>query len=69
MSHYYSTQDIADLLHQPLWHIQRIFEDGDVTETERFAGKRLIPSSQLPAIVDALRARGWLSRREVANAG
>ncbi len=69
MAQFYSTQEIADLLHQPLWHIQRLYEDGDVAERGRFAGKRIIPSEQIPAIVDALKARGWLTRREVSHAG
>ncbi len=61
MAKFYSTQDITDLFCQPQWHIQRLFEDGNLPEPTRFAGKRMIPSSQLPAIVDALRHRGWLS--------
>ncbi len=59
MSHL-TTREVAEFLGVETWRIQRIFEHGDVPEPQRFAGKRAIPRSLLPAIVDALRARGWL---------
>lgn len=58
----HSTRDVADLLNVDLWRIQRIYENGDLPEPDRFAGKRVIPPSHVPLIVDALRRRGWLNK-------
>ena len=57
-----STHDIAVLLGTDDWRVRRLFEDGSLPEPERFAGKRLIPGTLLPAVVDALRHRGWLPK-------
>jgi hypothetical protein len=56
----YSTQDVASLLGVETWRIRRLYEDGTLPEPDRFAGKRVIPAAMVPAIVDALRVRGWL---------
>lgn len=56
----FSTQQVADLFGVPIWQVQRLFECGDLAEPPRFAGKRVIAGGSLPAIVDALRGRGWL---------
>jgi hypothetical protein len=58
---FYSTGEVARILHQPRWHILRLFEDGNVPEPGRVAGKRVIPGDLLPTIIDALKARGWLA--------
>jgi hypothetical protein len=42
------------------WQVRRLFESSRLPEPMRFAGKRAIPRELLPAIVDALRERGWL---------
>lgn len=55
-----TTQQIADLLGVEVWRIQRLYELGLLQEPEWFGGKRVIPGDQIPEIVDALRARGWL---------
>lgn len=55
-----TTKQVADLLGVACWRVQRVFENGDVAEPDRFAGKRAIPRELLPQIVDALRAHGWL---------
>jgi DNA-binding MarR family transcriptional regulator len=68
MASYYSTGEVATILHQPRWHILRLFEDGDIPEPGRLAGKRVISGDQLPAIVDALKARGWIEPKEPASA-
>lgn len=68
MPGFYTTREIAELFHQPLWHIQRLFEDGNVPEPGRFAGKRIILSEQIPAIAEALKARGWIRPQETAHA-
>ncbi len=60
MPHIFTTAELADLLNVETWHIQRIFEQGDVPEPARFAGKRAIPKSVIPTVIDALRAHGWL---------
>jgi hypothetical protein len=60
----YSTREIAVTLGVETWKVQRLFEDGDLPEPTRFAGKRLIRGESLPEIVDALRARGWLRQQE-----
>ena len=57
---FYTTRQVGQLLNQPIWRIQRLFEEGLLNEPARFAGRRIIPADALPAIVDALRARGWL---------
>lgn len=61
-----STSQVAQLLGVQTWQVQRVFEHGDVAEPERFAGKRVIAGEMLPAIVDALRSRGWLPTVETA---
>lgn len=55
-----STRQVADLLGIPTWQIQRLFEIGALPEPPRFAGKRVIVGDSLPAVIDALRDRGWL---------
>jgi hypothetical protein len=63
MPAFFSTHDIADLLGVETWRVRRLFEDGTLPEPGRFAGKRAIPRETIPAIVDALRARGWLGQQ------
>ena len=60
MPHVFSTREIGDILGVDTWRIRRLFEAGVLPEPPRFAGKRAIPRETIPAIVDALRARGWL---------
>jgi len=62
-----STRDVADLLGTETWRVRRLFEDGTLPEPGRFVGKRAIPRSMIPQILDALRSRGWLSQPEEAN--
>ena len=56
----YTTRQVAELLCVDTWRVRRLFEDGTLPETERFAGKRTIPRELIPQIVDELRNRGWL---------
>ena len=65
--HIHSTRDIADMLGTQTWRVRRLFEDGTLPEPGRLGGNRAIPSSMLPSIVDALRARGWLPQPEAAT--
>ncbi|MFZ1933400.1 MAG: hypothetical protein WAU84_06625, partial [Thermoguttaceae bacterium] len=37
-----------------------LFELGILSEPQRIGGRRLIPKSRIPEIVDALRKHGWL---------
>lgn len=60
MGRFYSTREVAEVLGTQTWRVRRLFEDGTLPEPGRFAGKRAIHGSAIPAIVDALRARGWL---------
>ena len=62
-----TTREMAELLGIATWRVQRLFEDGDLPEPSRFAGRRVITADRIPAIVDALRARGWLPNSEGAN--
>ena len=63
----FSTRQVADFLGVALWRVQRLFETGAVAEPSRFAGRRAVPQEAIPAVVDALRDRGWLpSAEEVA---
>jgi hypothetical protein len=59
-----TTREIAELLGTDTWRVRRLFEDGTLPEPDRFAGNRAIPTTMLPAIVDGLRARGWLHQTE-----
>ncbi len=49
------------------WQVRRLFEDGNLNEPPKFGGKRMIDRALLPAIRDALAARGWL-QQEAAHA-
>ena len=66
MDGHYTTREVAAILATDQWRVRRLFEDGTIPEPLRFAGKRAIPSSAIPSIVDALRARGWLPETEAA---
>ena len=68
MPQFFTTREIAELLETHEWRVRRLFEDGTLAEPSRFAGKRAIPRSLLPQIVDAMRSRGWLPKREAAHA-
>ncbi len=48
------------------WQVRRLFEDGDLRDPPRFGGKRLLTADQIPFIVDALQARGWLPAPDAA---
>ena len=65
MPNFFTTRELADMLGTDTWRIRRLFEDGTLPEPSRFAGKRTISGTTIPAIVDELRRRGWLNR-EVA---
>ena len=56
----FTTKEVADLLASEEWRVRRLFEDGTLPEPQRFAGKRVISNTLVPAIVAALRERGWL---------
>ena len=56
-----STRDVADALGVEIWRVQLLYENGEIPEPVRFAGRRVIPPSHVPLIVDALRRRGWLN--------
>ena len=61
MPNFFTTRELADILGTDTWRIRRLFEDSTLPEPSRFAGKRAIPREALPAIVEALQARGWFS--------
>lgn len=56
-----TTRQVAELLEVETWRIQRLFEEHVVADVPRFAGKRMIPGTMLPQIIDALRARNWMT--------
>lgn len=60
MPNFFSTRELADVLGTDTWRVRRLFEDGTIPEPARFAGKRAIPGTLIPDIVDELRRRGWL---------
>lgn len=66
MSSIFTTREIADLLSTDEWRVRRLFEDGTLGDPPRFAGKRVITREMIPAIIDALRDRGWLKKAETA---
>jgi hypothetical protein len=57
---YLTTGELGDTLGVQAWRIARLFELGVVPEPQRIGGRRLIPKSLIPVLVDALRERGWL---------
>jgi hypothetical protein len=61
MPNFFTTRELADILGTDTWRVRRLFEDGTLPEPSRFAGKRAIPRESLPAIVEALRVRGWFT--------
>ena len=67
MATHLSTGDMAELLGTQTWRIRRLFEAGDIPDPPRIGLARAIPRESIPAIVDALRARGWLPDAEVAT--
>ena len=67
MRTFLSTRQLADLLGVETWRVRRLYEDGTLDEPSRFAGRRCIPQSHIPAICDALRARGWLPTEEAVT--
>ena len=67
MGNVFSTREVAEILGTETWRVRRLFEDGTLAEPGRFAGKRTIPGSMIPAIVDALRTRGWLAQAAEAT--
>ena len=60
MPEFFSTADVAELFGSDEWRVRRLYESGTLPEPPRFAGRRLIRRADLPAILDALRDRGWL---------
>ena len=64
MATHLSTGDIAELLSVDAWKVRRLFEDGDLPDPPRIGLARAIPREQIPAIMDALRARGWLAEAQ-----
>lgn len=57
---YVTIGELGDLLQVQSWRIARLFELGVLSEPQRIGGRRLIPKSSIPTIVDALRDRGWI---------
>lgn len=56
----FTTSQVAELFDVEPWRIRRLYELGVLTEPPKFCGRRVVSRCELPAIVDALRARGWL---------
>ena len=59
---YLSLGELGDLLSVQSWRIARLFELGILPDTPRIGGRRVIPKSMIPQIVDALRERGWMPK-------
>ena len=57
---YLSLGELADLLSVQSWRIARLFELGILQEPQRVSGRRLIPKTMVPQVVDSLKSRGWL---------
>jgi len=62
----FTTREVAELLGTLEWRVRRLFEDGSLPEPDKFGGKRAIPGSLIPQIVDLLRERNWLVSRPVS---
>jgi hypothetical protein len=63
----YSTREIAERFSTDEWKVRRVFELNLVPEPGRFSGKRAIPESMVPQVVNALRQRGWLPLEQEAQ--
>jgi len=61
---YLSLGELAELLSVQSWRIARLFELGILPEPDRVSGRRLIPKTMVPEVVDALSARGWFPSSE-----
>ncbi len=61
-----TTREIAEFVGVETWRVQRLFTTGRLPEVRKFAGRRAIPRSMIPAIVSALQDRGWLPTEEAA---
>ena len=58
MSHDLTTGQVASMLSQPTWRICRVVDA--IGGATRFAGKRCIPRTLLPNIIQELDRRKWL---------
>ena len=74
MSKVFTTRSMAELLSDlhgtdiPEWKVRRLYEDCELPAAPRHGGKRLIFSADVPQIVEAMKARGWLPANEVVAA-
>lgn len=66
---HFTSGELGDFLGVQAWKISRLFELGILEEPDRVGGRRLIPKSLIPSIVDALRDRGWLPVRTQPDVG
>ena len=66
MTGIYTTREAAELLGVETWQVRRLFQDGTLDEPQKFGGKRAIPADLIPAIRDAMTARGWLTEGATA---
>jgi len=64
MSRILTTRELADIVGSVEWRVRRLFQDGTFPEPPKFGGKRAIPAESVPAIIGALRERGWLPEPE-----
>lgn len=65
--HYLTTGEGADALGVQTWRVARLFQLKIVKEPPRIGGRRLIPKTIVPDIVDGLRERGWLEEPDRAE--
>jgi hypothetical protein len=63
----FTTRGVADILGTDEWRVRRLFEAGVLPEPPRFAGKRMLTSGDIPAIVVALQERGWLPQIQISE--
>ena len=56
----FATGEVADAIGVQSWRIARLFQLGILPEPPRMSGRRVIAESDIPTIIEALVARGWL---------
>jgi hypothetical protein len=56
----YTVGDLARRWGIEEWKIRRVFDCGDLPQPRRFGLYRIIPSEDVHALVEALKARGYL---------
>ena len=73
MNDAFTTRELGDHLGRrygcdvPTWKVRRLFELGILPEPAKFGRNRVILPQDVPKVIAALRARGWLPSEELVE--